>query len=70
MGYEHKIVSHFQRFEVEKRHSDGKMYRFEGEGLGNVENIADLFRNDEIRMLYDKKLLGNSKSAVISLNVS
>jgi len=35
-----------------------------------MENIADLFRNDEIRMLYYKKLLGNGKSAVIGLHVS
>jgi len=47
------------------------MYRFEEKkGIRKKDNRADPFTNDEIRMLYDKKLPENSKSAVFSLHVS
>ena len=60
-GYESDIFSD-RDFKLTRDTLKAKCIDLKEKGLGNKENRADPFTNDEIRMLYDKKLLGNGKS--------
>jgi len=58
-GYERDIFSD-RDFKLTRDTLKGKCINLKEKGLGIKENRADPFTNDEIRMFYDKKLLGNA----------